>query len=86
MAVVTFNNKINNIRRWKSINKGVYVMNDIKLAEKYTQSIIIGDKIYKILFMVKVKISEIVEQKNSKFWILDDKYIRVYRIIFKRIK
>ena len=86
MAVVTFNNKINNIRRWKSINKGVYVMNDIKLAEKYTQTIKFGDKIYKILFMVKVKISEIVEQKNSKLWILDDKYIRVYRIIFKRIK
>ena len=57
----------------------------IHIAEKYTQYISFNDKKYKVLLMAKVKISEIHQQKGSSFWLLSDEYIRIYRVLFKKI-
>ena len=35
--------------------------------------------------MAKVKINQIVEPEGSKFWILNNNDIRIYRILFKEI-
>ena len=59
---------------------------NIKVAEKYTQTISFNNKKYKVLLMAKVKISEIQEPKGSKFWILNNDDIRIYRVLFKEIK
>ena len=58
----------------------------IKVAEKNTQVISFKDKQYKVLLMAKVKISEIMEPKGSKFWVLNNNDIRIYRILFKEIR
>lgn len=34
--------------------------------------------------MAKVKINEILEPENDDFWVLDKKFIRIYRILFKK--
>ena len=81
----TIKEQINNIRRWKSINEGVYMTPYIKIAEKYTQSISFNNKKYKVLLMAKVKINQIVEPEGSNFWILNNDDIRIYRILFKEI-
>ena len=36
--------------------------------------------------MAKVKINEISQPKDSDIWVLDKKFIRVYRILFKERK
>ena len=81
----TIKEQINNTRRWKSINEGVYMTPYIKIAEKYTQSISFNNKKYKVLLMAKVKINQIVEPEGSNFWILNNDDIRIYRILFKEI-
>ena len=85
IAETTIKGQIYNRRRWKSINKGVYITPYIKVAEKYTQSISFNNKKYKVLLMVKVKIGQIVEPEGSDFWILNNDYIRIYRVLFKEI-
>ena len=86
IAETTIKGQIYNRRRWKSINKGVYITPYIKVAEKYTQSISFNNKKYKVLLMAKVKIGQIVEPEGSDFWILNNDYIRIYRVLFKEIK
>ena len=86
IAETTIKGQIYNRRRWKSINKGVYITPYIKVAEKYTQSISFNSKKYKVLLMAKVKIGQIVEPEGSDFWILNNDYIRIYRVLFKEIK
>ena len=85
IAETTIKGQIYNRRRWKSINKGVYITPYIKVAEKYTQSISFNNKKYKVLIMAKVKIGQIVEPEGSDFWILNNDYIRIYRVLFKEI-
>ena len=58
----------------------------IKTAEKFTKTISFNKKNYKILLMAKVKISEIIEEEDSNFWILKNDAIRIYRVLFKEIK
>ena len=36
--------------------------------------------------MVRVKIDEISQPKNKDVWVLDKKFIRVYRILLKETK
>ena len=36
--------------------------------------------------MAKVYIKRIREPENSNLWVLDEKNIRIYRILFKEIK
>jgi hypothetical protein len=85
-AVTIFKKKLNDKRHWGTIESGIYMTPNIKVAEKYTQYISFNNKKYKVLLMAKVKISEIKEPKGSKFWILDNKDIRIYRVLFKEIK
>ena len=85
IAETTIKGQIYNRRRWKSINKGVYITPYIKVAEKYTQSISFNNKKYKVLLMAKVKIGQIVEPEGSDFWILNNDDIRIYRVLFKEI-
>lgn len=63
-------------------------MNKIEDAEKRCGLIEVNNKKYKVLFMVRVKISKIIriEDNKNNFWVLDNKYIRIYRVIFKEIK
>ena len=85
-AVTIFKKKLNDKRHWGTIERGIYMTPNIKVAEKYTQYISLNNKKYKVLLMAKVKINEIKEPKGSKFWILDNKDIRIYRVLFKEIK
>ena len=85
-AVIEIKEQKKNKRNSKTINKGVYMTPHIKVAEKYTQSISFNSKKYKVLLMAKVLTKEIVEPEDSDFWILEDKDIRIYRILFKEIK
>ena len=74
-------------RHWKNrFQKGIYLNSKIENVEKYAGIITIDNKIFKFLLMVKVKISEISQPKNEDVWVLDKKFIRVYRILFKEIK
>ena len=81
-----FKKKMKDKRHWKFIENGIYMTPNIKVAEKYTQTISFNNKKYKVLLMAKVKISEIQEPKGSKFWILNNDDIRIYRVLFKEIK
>ena len=85
-AVVKFKKKLNDRRHWGTIESGIYMTPYIKVAEKNTQVISFKDKQYKVLLMAKVKISEIMEPKGSKFWVLNNNDIRIYRILFKEIR
>ena len=85
-ANVTFKKHLNDKRHWRTINSGIYMTPYIKVAEKYTQAISFNNKNYKVLLMAKVKISEIMEPKNSLFWVLNNNNIRIYRVIFKESK
>ena len=78
--------KSNDKRRWKKVGEGIYMTPYIKIAEKYTQNITFNNKKYKVLLMAKVKIDKIREPKGTNFWVLDNEYIRIYRILFKSIE
>ena len=68
------------------IGEGVYLTPSINLAEKFSGLISIKGKRYKVVLMARVLIEKIREPKDIKFWILDQKYIRIYRILVKEIK
>ena len=67
----------------KKYEKGIYLNPKIENAEKEAGLVTIGDKTFKILLMVRVKIDEISQPKNEDYWVLDKKFIRPYRILFK---
>jgi hypothetical protein len=75
----------NDKRHSKKVGEGIYLCPKIKIAEKYTGIISFNDKRYKVLLMAKVYIDEIREPENTNFWVLDEKYIRIYRVLFKEI-
>ena len=86
IASILLKEGIKNKRNSKNINKGVYMSPYIRTAEKYTQSISFNNKKYKVLLMAKVKAKDIIEPEGTNFWILEDKNIRIYRVLFKEIK
>ena len=86
IASILVKEGIKNKRNSKNINKGVYMTPYIRTAEKYTQSISFNNKKYKVLLMAKVKAKDIIEPEGTNFWILEDKNIRIYRVLFKEIK
>ena len=69
----------------KKYEKGIYLNSKIENVENDSGLVTIGDKIYKLLLMVRVKIDEISQPKNKDVWVLDKKFIRVYRILLKEI-
>jgi hypothetical protein len=74
-------------RHWiKKYEKGIYLNSKIENVENDSGIVTIGDKIYKLLLMVRVKIDEISQPKNKDVWVLDKKFIRVYRILLKETK
>ena len=75
----------NDKRHSKKVGEGIYLCPQLKIAEKYTGIITFNDKRYKVLLMAKVYIDEIREPENTNFWVLDEKYIRIYRVLFKEI-
>ena len=75
----------NDKRNWGKVGEGIYLSPKIKTAENYTGIISFNNKKYKVLFMAKVFIKGIREPEYSNFWVLDEKYIRIYRILFKEI-
>ena len=75
----------NDKRNWGKVGEGIYLSPKIKTAENYTGIISFNNKKYKVLFMAKVFIKGIREPEYTDFWVLEEKYIRIYRILFKEI-
>jgi hypothetical protein len=69
----------------KRIGTGVYLTPNINIAENYSGIISFNKERYKVALMVKVRIDKIRESKDINFWILNSKYIRVYRITLKKL-
>ena len=85
-AVSKMKSNSNDIRNiGQKVREGIYLSPKIKTAEKYTGIIPFNNKRYKVLFMAKVFIKGIREPENTNFWVLDEKNIRIYRILFKEI-
>ena len=73
------------IRHSKKVGEGIYLCPKIKNAEEFAGIISFNNKKYKVLFMAKVYIKEIREPQNTTFWVLDEKFIRIYRVLFKEM-
>ena len=69
----------------RKYEKGIYLNPKIENAEKEAGLITFEEKTFKILLMVRVKIDEILQPKSEEYWVLDKKFIRPYRILFKEI-
>jgi hypothetical protein len=67
------------------IGKDVCLTPSIKNAENDAKKISIDNKEYKIVFMEKVFKNGIKEADRTDYWILDNKNVRIYRILFKEI-
>ena len=84
-AISKIKSNSNDKRNWGKVGKGIYLTPNIRIAEQYTGIISFKEKKYKVLLMARVYIKGIREPENSHFWVLDDKDIRIYRILFKEI-
>ena len=69
----------------KRIGTGVYLTPNIDIAENYSGEIKFNNSKYKIALMVKVLNDKIREPEDINFWILNKKYIRIYRVLIKKI-
>ena len=69
----------------KRIGTGVYLTPDINKVEDFSGIIQINKKRYRVALMSKVKIDKIRQKENINIWILNPKYIRIYRILLKKI-
>lgn len=67
----------------KKIGVGVYLTKSINMAEEFSGIIPFNNKKYRIVLMTKVLIEKIKEPEDYNYWILNNKYIRVYRILLK---
>ena len=68
----------------KKVGTGIYLYQDINMAEKFTNIININGKRYKVILMAKVLINKIKEPIDINYWIFQKKdYIRFYRILVK---
>ena len=70
----------------KKIGTGVYLTPIINIAEDFSGIIQLNKTKYKVALMAKVKIDKIRQSNNTNSWILNSKYIRIYRILLKKIK
>ena len=77
--------QLNDIRHSGKVGRGIFLTPNISVTERYTGKIFFNNKNYKILLMAKVKSEKIRQPENSQFWILDQEYIRDYRILLKEI-
>ena len=69
----------------KIIGTGGYWTPNINIAENYSGIISFNKERYKVALMAKVRIDKIRESKDINFWILNSKYIRIYRILLKKM-
>ena len=69
----------------KRVGTGVYLTPNVNIAENYSGIISFNKERYKVALMAKVRIDKIRESKDINFWILNSKYIRVYRILLKKL-
>ena len=69
----------------KRIGTGVYLTPNINICENYAGQIFFNKSKYKIALMVKVLNDKIREPEDINFWIVNKKYIRTYRILFKKV-
>ena len=69
----------------KIIGEDIYLTPNIDIAENFAGIISICNKIYKVILMAKVLISEIKEPNDINYWILNKNYVRIYRILLKEI-
>jgi hypothetical protein len=70
----------------KRIGVGIYLTPNVNIAENNSGTFVFNRKKYKIVLMAKVPIKKIKEPEDHSFWILDDKDIRIYRILVKEKK
>ena len=69
----------------KKIGTGVYLTQSINIAEGFSGVVQFNKKQYKIVLMLKVLINKIRQPEDLNYWILNQKDIRVYRILLKEI-
>ncbi len=69
----------------KRIGTGVYLSSNINKVEDFSGIILLNKKKYRVALMAKVKIDKIRQAINSNTWVLNPKYIRIYRILLKKI-
>ncbi len=69
----------------KKIGVGIYMSPYIDEAEQLSGIIKFNKKRYKIVLMARVLIENIREPDDCRFWILNNKDIRIYRILVKEI-
>ena len=68
----------------KSFGEDIYLTPYIDFAEKYTGILLLNKRRYKIVLMAKVLMKNLKGIKD-KFWIYNQKNVRIYRILLKEI-
>ena len=58
---------------------------NINFLERNCKEIVFNNKKYKISLMSKVLIEKIKEPEYGNYWILNEKYVRIYRILLKEV-
>ena len=69
----------------KKIGDGIYLCPNLEHSEPYAGIIRLNQKKYKIALMTRVLIDKIREPKDIKYFVLDNQYIRIYRILLKEV-
>ena len=69
----------------KKIGVGIYMSPYVNEAEQLSGIIQFNKKKYKMVLMARVLIENIREPDDCRFWILNSKDIRIYRILVKEI-
>ena len=69
----------------KQIGTGVYLTPNINIVENYSGIISFNKERYRVALMAKVEIEKIRESKDINFWVLNSEYIRIYRILLKKL-
>ena len=68
----------------KTIKRGIYLYSNIQSAEDKAKFIYYDNKKYKFVIMARVLIQKIMEPEDTKCWILEKQYVRIYRVLVKR--
>jgi len=82
--------EVNNKRKYKKHpdkqnGEDIYLTPFIDIAENSAGIILLNNKNYKIVLMAKVLINKIKETNDTNYWMLNQKYVRIYRILLKEI-
>lgn len=67
-----------------TIKRGIYLYPNIQSAEDKAKFIYFDNKKYKFVIMARVLIKKIMEPEDTKCWILEKQYVRIYRVLVKR--